>query len=483
MWVPFQTVFEAPSCSHSDRKRESISDSHETPIRSRSQSVYSDRTRVYPDDEKHGRDAALMLRATSESRQFGRIDQNNMPYEGSIIEKTLSASVLPQETDLKYFAAVNLGANDDQRQDEGILTQFDMDVPVAYGTALSGQGVNGRDVVEVVSPPIVLLADKDDAIEIGLQMHNIAGRIDKDRVPCPRLCGGSFSPGIGGIVCFNNGEVRKMWSWYEQADPTRRRFTVLSGKGRLESLQPRNVATSGGKGGSDHGDSSVFNTNPQDLPPAHRQECPRTLQDLEDMTDHARFSQWRSDESSGAESSIDDESDESLDDFASGDEEGDEAIECRKRKEEKNFGDSQEKVHSSLSRRGGDKERSEGSASPRTPTRQKQSTSGTKSNEIASRNSFVGLSSDLVPSVYITHDQDELVFSGQSKELARGWMLGEWYTMEDKGVEAQNSRGSPEREGGSSNLRDTFVWGRNDSPVLPRPRSGKRAEKCVVSGP
>jgi len=388
------------------------------------------------------------------------VNLNDLAYHGGVAEQTGPSGSLQKINQYDH----------ERRPDDGTSTQFDMDVPVAYGAPIPGQGVNGMDVAAPASPPVVLLSKGDEAIEIGLQRRSMTEQIDKDKVPCPRLCGGSFSPGIGGIVCFNNGEVRRMWSWYEQSDPSRK-VHAPAAKGRPTSSQQNNATV--------QEDSSVFSSTKEEISPSLRQECPRTLKDLEDMTDHARFSQWRSDESSGGESSIDDQSDESLDGFAFGD--GEDGDEARRRMYAKYFGAAQE----SLSSPQGEDERgkSEDSISlPRSPPRQKQPSVGSKSNEIASGGAFFGqtaVASDLVPAVFISHEQDGLVFNGQSEELARGWMLSALDTVDDNDEEGTPSlRGLSERERSTDSIstRDAFGWGFDEGAVLPRPRSGKKAE-------
>lgn len=413
-----------------------------------------------------------MFRVTGDSG-----DPSDSVYQGNTSEQP-STSGSPLKTDVQYFASGNVMSNDPHAEDE-TGTQFDMDVPVAYGAPVPGQVVNGMNVTEVASPPVVLLSNEEHAIEVGLQRKDITDTIDKDKVPCPRLCGGSFSPGIGGIVCFNNGEVRKMWSWYEQSDP-RRRGHASTGKGRAPLQQGFRSDSTVGDDNAEQGDSSVFNSKPQDIPSSRRQECPRTLKDLQDMTDHARFSQWRSDESSGGESSLDDQSDESLDGSASGDDEEGDGDEARKRMYEKYFGGLQDNILSSPSARESKDRKDEFISPPRSPPRQKQTVvaANAKSNE-----GFVGPASDLVPAVYITHDQDAVVYSGQSKELALGWMLGGWDTMDnEEEVEVPSPRGLTEKKSSDGKLMDAF-WGYDKGKAFPRPHSGEKTEAaslCVL---
>lgn len=456
------------------RKEEETTGSQESPRREQGEGsfTYSDRTKVYQSDARPGRDAASMFRVGRDPDEVGGIDAADSLFQGGFLEQLGSGS--PLRRDLDYLGSDgNLLSSGESHPNDGMTTQFDMDVPVAYGAPVPGQRGNNMAVLDVASPPVVLLSNDDDAIEVDLERKSIAARIDKNKVPCPRLCGGSFSPGIGGIVCFNNGEVRKMWSWYKQSDPGRL-LNMSEGKGRSLSSQQSNTSDSNSK--QDHsepGDSSVFTSEPQENLVNRRQEMPRTLKDLEDMTDHARFSQWRSDESSGGESSIDDQSDESLDGFASGDEDD---LDARKRMYEKYFGTSPQSLLESPSPKVEKDHNGESTSSPRSPSRQKQTaTVSLKSNENAAASAFAGPSSDLVPAVYITHDHDSIVFCGQSKELAVGWTLGKWDSLDsEEAIPSPSPRGLPETESLHSQSRDTFgLRDADEGMALPRPQSGE----------
>jgi hypothetical protein len=365
-----------------------------------------------------------------------------------------------EKADLQYFAAGDNDALNESLHD-GTTTQFDMDVPIAYGEAAPGPGANAD---EITSPPNVLIGNEDDGVEVELdsERNNLAGRIDKESVPCPRLCGGSFSPGIGGIVCFHNGEVRKMWSWFEQSDP-KRRIQSPAAKGGPSSVQYSGAPDPNARGSASGGKLSVFTSTPKELPHS-RQECPRTLQDLEDMTDHARFSQWRSDESSEGDSSIDDQSDESIDESASSDD-----------KREGGRYDAQKTPPVSPPRYI-DRDRTDDSRSSSvTTSRQKLASSSMRSNGSGPGRAFLGPTSDLVPTVYITHEHEDLLFNGQSKELARGWMLGEWDTVEEE--KTPISDGLNEKALVAENRRDSgdWIW----EEVAGWPHSGEES-KCFV---
>jgi hypothetical protein len=387
-----------------------------------------------------------MMHTFGDSEPTGGIDTN-----GSLFE-------LPENADLQYFAAGNDDVLNESLHD-GTTTQFDMNVPIVYGEAAPGPGTNA---VDGSAQSIVLLSNEDDDVELelGIQRNTLAGRMNRERVPCPRLCGGSFSPGVGGIVCFHNGEVRKMWSWYEQSDQKLRiQFPAI--KGGPSPLQ-YSGAPDPHKQSSASGDNlSVFTSARQELPHS-RQECPRTLQDLEDMTDHARFSQWRSDESSEGDSSIDDQSDESLDESASGD-------------DEREVGTAQKTPLVSPPRYVGKEGIDDSLSSSGTLSRQKLVLSNMRSNESGPGRAFLGPTSDLVPTVFITHEHEDLVFNGQTKELARGWMLGEWDTAEEEDIEGPIS--DEQTKGSCEERKDSGDWSWED--VREWPHSCKES-KCLV---
>jgi hypothetical protein len=109
-----------------------------------------------------------------------------------------------------------------RRADIGMFMQFDMDVQVqaAYGTVnnLGGlqEGIPGMtsNVIRGTSTEVAesLVRDAPSRIE----------NIETGRIPCPRLCGASFGHGNGSrLVLFHNGEVKKMWNWYQKTDMMR----------------------------------------------------------------------------------------------------------------------------------------------------------------------------------------------------------------------------------------------------------------------
>ena len=87
---------------------------------------------------------------------------------------------------------------------EGGSMPFDMDVP-AYSLANAGiAGLPNVGLGDLISPSAVSAigsaedieqADNDARDAAALMEH-----IETDRIPCPRLCGATFSPGVGGFA-------------------------------------------------------------------------------------------------------------------------------------------------------------------------------------------------------------------------------------------------------------------------------------------
>jgi hypothetical protein len=112
--------------------------------------------------------------------------------------------------------------------------QFDLDVAAVYSTnvddrpssfqvaaqdklihhrhqpvELSPSGINPKDTLDSgVGAGGGVMDDSRNAAEL-------MEKIETRNIPCPRLCGATFGPsGVGGLVTFHNGEVKKMWKWY-----------------------------------------------------------------------------------------------------------------------------------------------------------------------------------------------------------------------------------------------------------------------------
>lgn len=97
--------------------------------------------------------------------------------------------------------------------DSGMMPPFEMDIPVAYSMTASGITGGMQNAVaarnELVSPGTVPAGepgeDKDQIDRHAIEAAAIMENIDTDRIPCPRLCGATFSFGVGGLAGENTG--------------------------------------------------------------------------------------------------------------------------------------------------------------------------------------------------------------------------------------------------------------------------------------
>jgi hypothetical protein len=284
---------------------------------------------------------------------------------------------------------------------------FDMEIPVAYSIASGGiTGVQLGGVNELTSknvPPIGANHSEDtdqtgaDARAAAALMENI----DADRIPCPRLCGATFGPGVGGLVTFHNGEVGKMWQWYQHTDANR--LSAVPGLIGEPSL------LAAGNSENQDGAADQMTTSRQ---------CPRSLQDLIDMTTAAKEAQWGEQEkySEGGSTAgvlamginfFEDDSDSSSD---LPDDEFDDLGDAVDSKYSKGLYDSYF----------GDARR------PGTDVGENSDHSERKSSDRRISSEVVGPSSDtLTPVVRVSHEFDRLALNNQNVDLARAWTLGE----------------------------------------------------------
>lgn len=281
---------------------------------------------------------------------------------------------------------------------EGPTMPFDMDVPVAYSIAgVSDVPIGGMGGLLVGGPgPATASAvnetdqtKEDTARDAAMLME----RIETDKIPCPRLCGASFGPGVGGLAIFSNGEVKKMWKWWEKTDPTA--LAAVPGLIGESSMTGRSSGHS-----MDDATSGVKILTARD--------CPRTLQDLADMTSAAKEAQWGEQEESDVSSSdlratganfFDDGSDGSSE---SGDDDSEDPADGSKDLYDSYFGSHQPLLDSPASVKD-----SEHKSDRRVSDR------------------VAGPTSDmLAPAVRVSHQHDKLAMSEQCPELAKEWRLG-----------------------------------------------------------
>lgn len=184
-----------------------------------------------------------------------------------------------------------VGANG--RSGEGGIMPFDMDVPVAYGSVTAGNMATIQlGITDITSGSLVSKVEEVDPVSVGRDSTSIMENIETERVPCPRLCGATFGSGNGGLVIFHNGEVRKMWSWYQRTDNIR--FSgVPGGKGDIAS-DPDNLRMVHNTRTSHPLSSEVDGSTKQNEPAAS--SLPRTLKELINMittSKEVRNEKWR----------------------------------------------------------------------------------------------------------------------------------------------------------------------------------------------
>lgn len=213
------------------------------------------------------------------------------------------------------------------------------------------------------------------------------------RVPCPPLCGVAFS-GVGGIVTFNNGPVKRMWSYYQSNE-------LMSPTGTSNQSHMKeggiNVISSDG---DEEEDSSIRN---EDLDEKSR-NLPRTLADLVDMNLRSQTLQW----GDGGDNEQQPDSDDGGS-SSSGSSGGSSSYEMLDLDDDSNDDDSEEDLIGGF----------DVFASQKALLGAKEEVN------------FAGLPS-LSPSVLITNKHDDILLNGQTPQLANMLMLGDtWWLNKD----------------------------------------------------
>ena len=327
----------------------------------------------------------------------------------------------------KTLESDRLDTQGTQTSTEGSTLQFDMDSPVyAKKVGLLGvqTGVGLPSNVVAVQPSV----DDNEKKRSGDKADTIARMksIETDRIPCPRLCGASFGPGVGGLAVFHNGDVKKVWSWWERNHPTRL-STVPGLIGEPAPNEPsRPTPVSGG--------FSSQGGNTDDARQYSSRDCPRTLKDLNDMTSASKAAQWGDQDDSDVSSTgfpvlgynfFEEESDASSD---SGDDQNDDLLGGPEGKDSTDmykeyFGGFQRPIA--------------------TPAIADQGSSNRGADEKVGgqtvvQDNVVGASSDmLAPIVKVLYSYDDLALNKQSPDLAKGWKLGDIDAVDDSDVYEQ----------------------------------------------
>ena len=308
------------------------------------------------------------------------------------------------------------------RRGEGGFLPFDMDVPVpvAYNSVTTGNlgGMSGIQIgMTDMTPLSAIINTSEDGEEISaLNSTSIMENIDKERVPCPRLCGAVFGSGNGRLVIFRNGEVKKMWNWYQRTD-TIRLSSIPGGQVDVTSSSDPQTLITSPKTSEDSGKRYQIASS----------SGPRTLKELVDMTTAAKEAQWGEENDSKddalsvmenffEEDSLESNSDDSSnDDDDDDDDDDDEIIQNKDEIYKRYFG-------------GG--RTWKGYSGMRASMPQGTAIESTRSMLQRSMLS-VGPSSDMLqPIVTVAHPLNVAALDIQGILLAKGWKLGRWENRE-----------------------------------------------------
>ena len=312
------------------------------------------------------------------------------------------------------------------RRSEGGLMPFDMDVPVSYGSVTTGS-VSSLQIgmTDMSTGAIVTGTGMGGIIEEGVPVSTDPSKkstmetFETERVPCPRLCGAVFGRANGGLVTFHNGEVKKMWSWYQRTD----NIKVPQLPARLEQEGMRQVHNA-----TASGSTQLLTTidGASTRATVISKQGPRTLKELVSMISAAKDAQWGDEVASEGSDSNDILSgggnffeDDSLGSNSSDEDEDNEGL-----------GNSQ--TEDVFRRHFGGQDHLKGevtialqSPSQSVPPPSPMSPSMTKKKF----QPFAGPSSDILcPVVRLIRTYDQDILGNQSVALAEGWELGPWDT-------------------------------------------------------
>lgn len=275
--------------------------------------------------------------------------------------------------------------------------------------------------IQVHVKPLTDVGQELDLIdEEGLDIHN-ASLSENDplkarNVPCPRLCGATFGIG-GGMMIFNNGEVKKMWQWYSNskssfanADLPHPMKKIISADS-LDSMQ------------NFEEESSIidsYNNPPKSMMTQKSPDFPRSMWGLMQMNEAAKFAQW------GDE---DEANEEGISESSASDEDADMS-------DEDCSDESSSSSHDFVYVTGGNADDirvantiqqtyfgQEGSYGLPKYTSSELEKCGTTKNDCI----LAPATESLAPQIFYTAMFDNTILNGQSPDLADVWMFGPWH--------------------------------------------------------
>ncbi|KAL7428343.1 hypothetical protein ACHAXM_001235 [Skeletonema potamos] len=276
------------------------------------------------------------------------------------------------------------------------------------------------------------------------------------RVPCPPLCGATFcAGGAGGLVTFTNGPVTKMFSWYKSSRNTKRGSASSLHNPEIPIVNVRLPIV------TENSDDSSFGDRERNI---EAQKLPRSVLDLLEMQSSAKIAQWGDNENNDDASNEDDASGSSDDsssyedvevvidsESSDSDDEGffhvskayNDYFSASRKSLLGEYADSDSHAHKDVS---------------------KESLKDDKDTDDANKN-FAGLSS-ISPTIAITGKYTDIIFNGQTPELANLLQLGDcWWLASDFSVPDYGGKNS---DSPAATRSDNKSIQRNTSdPTLP----------------
>ena len=236
-------------------------------------------------------------------------------------------------------------------------------------------------------------------------------------VPCPRLCGASFGRGGGGMIVFQNGQVRKSWSWFQPDKDGSDLPAVANKQGASSAIASRAEA---------------------------RKQYPRTMLDLMRMNSAAKIAQWGEDgvdDDGGSVKGRDGSDDESDDaDDSSHSSSDSEEFQSFFLQQAAATGQQETPKHSRSSSDGQPKDRNALPSSLlslppvlRNPLVSRAAAVGARKKTGSDpTEAFINPSTDqIAPVVSFTKEHDHVVLNGQCPELADCMEFGPWFVPSD----------------------------------------------------
>lgn len=160
----------------------------------------------------YGADTARMVPALAQTTKIFPSDSDVVIKDaartwGKLADSLLAAAAIERNPvfdrrDTTSFFGANIGTTAHSIGAEGGGMPFDMDVPVAYSLANAGFTSIGKG--DLTSPNFASAIDStEDSNQADNDVRDAAilmERTETDRIPCPRLCGATFCPGVGGLA-------------------------------------------------------------------------------------------------------------------------------------------------------------------------------------------------------------------------------------------------------------------------------------------